>query len=423
MMKLSKALVMTLALIPLGFALAQDAIDAYSEARRALNRRDFDDAIAAFQGLRRDYPGSEYVGESYYWEAFALERNGNLERALDVIDVLLSEYPDADSAGDARALRIQVCADLARRGDTECAEAVSTTIRDPGQLDEATRMAAMNALLNMSADRAVPIAEQVATNRAQPLAIRKQALFVLADKADASRARDVLRAIALDMTDDREVRAQAVFWLSEVPGEETLDLLAEIAGSTSDGELANRAIFAISQHSDPRAWELLRDYAQNDALDTELRKQAIFWIGDEGGADALPFLVELYSSITNADLRRQVLFAVSETGSGDAKPWLLERARDTTEALDVRRQALFWAADVGVTAEELNGLYHSFDEPRLREHLIWLIAEEGGDDSVELLIDIARNDPDPEMRTKAIFWIGDSDDPRAAEYLLDLLQP
>jgi HEAT repeat protein len=122
-------------------------------------------------------------------------------------------------------------------------------------------------------------------------------------------------------------------------------------------------------------------------------------------------------------LRRQVLFAVSETGSADARPWLLERARDTTEALDVRRQALFWAADVGVTAEELNGLYHSFDEPRLREHLIWLIAEEGGDDSVELLIDIARNDPDPEMRTKAIFWIGDSDDPRAAEYLLDLLQP
>jgi hypothetical protein len=93
------------------------------------------------------------------------------------------------------------------------------------------------------------------------------------------------------------------------------------------------------------------------------------------------------------------------------------------ETLDVRRQALFWAADIGVTAEELNGLYRSFDEPRLREHLIWLIAEEGGDDSVELLIDIARNDPDPEMRTKAIFWIGDSDDPRAAEYLLDLLQP
>ena len=422
-MKLSKALVMTLALIPLGFAVAQDAADAYGDARRALNRRDFDDAITAFQALRRDYPGSEYVGESYYWEAFALERNGNLERALDVIDVLLSEYPDADSAGDARALRVQVCADLARRGDTECAEAVSTTFRDPGQLDEATRMAAMNALINMRADRAVPIAEQIATNHAQPAAIRKQALFVLADKANASEARDVLRAIALDTTDDREVRAQAVFWLSEVPGEETLDLLAEIAGSTSDGELANRAIFAISQHNDPRAWELLRDYAQNDTLDTELRKQAIFWIGDAGEADGLPFLVELYSSVTNPDLRRQILFAVSETGSPDAKPWLLDRARDTMAALDVRRQALFWAAEVGVTADELSELYRSFDEPGLREHLIWLIAEEGGDDSVELLIEIARNDPDPEMRTKAIFWIGDSDDPRAGEYLLELLQP
>jgi HEAT repeat protein len=414
---------MALALIPLGFAVAQDASDAYDDARRALNRRDFDDAITAFQVLRRDFPGSEYVGESYYWEAFALERNGNLEQAVDVIDVLLSEYPDADSAGDGRALRVQLCADLARRGDRECAEAVSTTVRDPGQLDEATRMAAMNALINMRADRAVPIAEQVATNRAQPAAVRKQALFVLADKADASRARDVLRAIALDTSDDREVRAQAVFWLSEVPGEETLDLLAEIADSTSDREFANRVIFAISQHDDPRSWEMLRNYARDDALDAELRKQAIFWIGDEGGADALPFLIELYSSITNVDLRRQILFAVSETGSPDAKPWLLERARDTTEALDVRRQALFWTAEVGITAEELTELYRSFDEPGFREHLIWLIAEEGGDDSVELLIEIARNDPDPDMRTKAIFWIGDSDDPRAAEYLLELLQP
>ena len=41
--------------------------------------------------------------------------------------------------------------------------------------------------------------------------------------------------------------------------------------------------------------------------------------------------------------------------------------------------------------------------------------------SLDLLLEIARSDPDPEMREKAVFWIGDSDDPRAEAFLLDVL--
>lgn len=425
-MKYLKIALVALAIATTAPVVAQDAEDAYRDARRELNRRNFDDAIAAFQALRRDYPESGYVGDSYYWEAFALERNGELERAVDVIDQQLSDYPTASTAGDARALRIQVCSDLARRGDGECAEAVAETVRDPGRLDDATRMAAVNALINMRADRAIPIASRVAANRDQPVAVRKQALFVLSDKAEDnagdSTARDVLRSIALDETDDTDVRAQAVFWLSEVPGEDTLEVLTEIVDTATSPELRDRAVFAISQHDDPQAMVLLRQIAENESFGVELRKRAIFWIGDEGGADALPFLTGLYDNLSDAELKRQVLFAVSETEAEAAKPWLLERARDTAAPVQVRRQALFWAAEAGLTAAELNALYQDFEEPGLREHLIWLISEEGGDGSLDLLFDIARNDPDPEMRQKAVFWIGDSDDPRATDFLLQLLE-
>lgn len=424
-MKYLRRLTMVLVLIPMSVVLAQSAEDAYRDARRALNRQQFDDAIAGFQALRREYPESTYAGDSFYWEAFALERNGNLEAAVELIDELLSEHPDASTTDEARALRVQVCSDLARRGDGECAALVSSTIRETDRLDMATRLAAVNALINMSAERAIPIASQVAVNREQPIEVRRQALFVLADKAedggDENTARDVLRSVALDETDAGEVRQQAVFWLSEIPGAQTLDLLSELVGSAVGLDIKERAIFALSQHDDPRAMELLRQYTTDDGLDTRLRKRAIFWIGEEGGAQSLPFLTEIYPGMTDPELREQVLFAISESDAEGSAAWLLERARDESESMQVRKRALFWATEAGLSADELSGLYQTTSEPELREHLIWLISDSGGQGSIEALLDIAENDPDLDMRTRAIFWLGESDDPRAADFLLKLL--
>ena len=408
---------------------AQDADDAYRDARRALNRQEFTAAIDAFQALRRDYPDARYVADSYYWEAFALERSGELQGAVAAVDTLLREHPEAATAGDARALRIRACSELARRGDGECAQLILETVRDPARLDEATRMAAVNALLNMRADRAIPIAAQVATNRGHRVAVRRQALFILADKAEdgntetQSLARETLRTVALDAGDDPEVRSQAVFWLSKVPGEDTLAMLAELVNSEADVELKKRAIFAISEHESSESMSLLRELAGNGALNIELRKQAIFWIGEEGEDRAVPFLMELYSTLDSAELKRQVLFAVAEAEAAESVDWLIARAEDPAETVDTRRQALFWAAEAGLPATRLASLYDRFAEPEIREHLIWLIADTGGAGALESLLQIARTDPDPDMRAKAIFWIGDSDDPRAAEYLIELLEP
>ena len=43
-------------------------------------------------------------------------------------------------------------------------------------------------------------------------------------------------------------------------------------------------------------------------------------------------------------------------------------------------------------------------------------------ESVDALMDIARNDDDQELRENAIFWLGQSDDPRVADFLLELIR-
>jgi tetratricopeptide (TPR) repeat protein len=410
----------------LGAAHAQDAEDLYRDARRALNRQDFGAAIDGFRQLRNAHPDSARVAESYYWEAFALERDGALDAAVAALDTLLREHPSAATADDARALRLQTCSELAGRGNNLCAADVASSVSNPAALDEATRRAAVNALINMRPERAVPLAMEVLASTAQPLDVRKQALFVLADKADGAHAdqvRDTLLETARDSTNDLELRGQAVFWLSEVPGDATLDALAELLNMPAEQGLAEAAVFAVAQIDTPRAATLLRDFAANETVQLELREQAVFWIAEEGGAQALPYLKELHETTPSAALKEQILFAATLTGEPAALDWLVARAGDTGEALETRKQALFWAADAGLPLEDLNTLYHGATEPELREHVIWLIAEHESEGALEELNEIARTDPDPDMRERAVFWLGDSDDARAEQYLRELLVP
>lgn len=347
-----------LALVPLAGAHAQTDEASYKAARGALNRQRFDEAVEGFRKLRSTYPTSGYVGDSYYWEAYALERGGHLEEAVSVLDKLPQEHPESQKMNDARALHVQICSELAKRGNGECAEAVWTAVGGPDA--DSLQMAAINALINMPPDRAVPLAMRVLENRKQPVEIRKHALFIIADKAgkggDAAATREILAKTALDKTDNLEVRNQAVFWLSQVRGDETIDTLMRVLDGAGGEELAKQAIFAMSQQHSPRAREQLKKIASDRNASIEIRKQALFWAAQNGG-------------MSDADL--------------------MQTYRETPEG-------------------------------ELRDQLIFLMSQSR---AIESLIQIARTDPDQERRKQAIFWLGQSRDPRAEQLLLELLEP
>ena len=61
-------------------------------------------------------------------------------------------------------------------------------------------------------------------------------------------------------------------------------------------------------------------------------------------------------------------------------------------------------------------------EPEIKEQLIFVLSQKSRDGkALEKLMDIAKNDKDEEMRSKAVFWLGQSRDPRAAKFLEDLI--
>ncbi|HEX6940598.1 MAG TPA: HEAT repeat domain-containing protein [Longimicrobiales bacterium] len=408
-------------------AAAARADSLYRAAREALNRNDYARAAALFGQVTARYPKSEHAADAYYWQAFSLYRKGgadDLRAALQLLERQKAAYPRAATLAESEALATRIRGQLARLGDADAAEsltkAAAGTATACSAEDDEVRTAALNALLQMDADRAVPILKKVLARRdACSATLRRKAVFLLSQKVTPET-----EAILLDLArndPDREVREQAVFWLSQVNTEKAVAALQQILTTSSDAQLHEKAIFALSQHRSEQAWRILRDYAARTDAPAKLRENAIFWIGQTGSAENARFLRELYARLDNQALKEKILFSLSQMRGQGNDRWLMEVALDTTAGIKLRKSALFWASQAGAPIAELTALYGRMPDREMKEQLIFIYSQRDEPAAVDQLIRIARGEADPELRKKAIFWLGQSRDPRAAEFLLEVI--
>jgi HEAT repeat protein len=412
-------------------AFPQDPADAlYRQGREALNREDWLTAARRFQQIRQSHPRSRYAADALYWEAFARYRTGRadqLRMALGGLDTQRSRYPDASTRRDADQLAARIQGELARQGDSRAAETVAVDARQAAQCrgrggDDDERMAALNALLQMDGDRAMPLLKSVLARRdACSETLRSKAVFLVSQKG-GGEAESVLLDVA--RTDpSAEVRGQAVFWLSQTGTERALDAIEQILRTTSDPEIQEKGIFALSQHRSPRAAQLLRAYAERDGAPTAMRDKAIFWIGQRASAENAAFLRGLFGRLRDDELKKKVLFSLSQMRGHGNERWLLNLAAEAGQPMEVRKQALFWAGQSGVALPEMVGLYDRVRDADLREHLIFVLSQRMREPAaMDKIIEIARRDPDRRMREKALFWLGQSRDPRAAQVLREVIE-
>ena len=120
-------------------------------------------------------------------------------------------------------------------------------------------------------------------------------------------------------------------------------------------------------------------------------------------------------------MKEKILFSLSQQrGLGNDK-WLIDIARNTRENIELRKKALFWAGQGAASADQLIGLYSTMPDADMREQLIFVYSQRHEKVMIDKLLEIAKTDRDPELRKKAIFWLGQSRDPRVQQFLLDLI--
>jgi hypothetical protein len=123
-------------------------------------------------------------------------------------------------------------------------------------------------------------------------------IFSLSQSRSAENSRWLLQQ-AKDRRLDGELRKSALFWAGQ-SGAAVSDLAEIYDSAENDRELRNQVIFVLSQRRrDAAAMDKLFEIAQRDS-DPELRKQAIFWLGQSGDARAAKLIEDIINKPTGA---------------------------------------------------------------------------------------------------------------------------
>jgi hypothetical protein len=128
---------------------------------------------------------------------------------------------------------------------------------------------------------------------------------------------------------------------------------------------------------------------------------------------------------TGDDDGGELITAATLADSAEVWPRLLGIARDPGTREETRRQAIFWLGQAAgeEAARGLDSLAaDGGGDIEIRKHAVFALSQRPADEGVPVLIRIARADLHPELRKTALFWLGQSEDPRALTLFEEILR-
>lgn len=141
-------------------------------------------------------------------------------------------------------------------------------------------------------------------------------------------------------------------------------------------------------------------------------------------AEAVTFLLGAARHARSTKAAESAVFAT--TLADGVEPWreLLGLARAEDASRKARKSAVFWVGQaVGERVTEgLVELVGDDDvDMEARETAVFALSQRSDAEAVPALIEIARSSPHPKLRRSAVFWLGQSEDPRALAWFEQVL--
>lgn len=130
-------------------------------------------------------------------------------------------------------------------------------------------------------------------------------------------------------------------------------------------------------------------------------------------------------SAENSHLNGDPLRPATLADSVTVWPTLLQLARNPQLSEDRRRTAIFWLGQAAGTeaTRALDSVVLDDSAGReVRKQAVFALSQRPSDDGVPALIRIAQTNRDPELRRTALFWLGQSEDPRAIDLFEQILR-
>ena len=250
--------------------------------------------------------------------------------------------------------------------------------------------------------------------------IRRSVISAAGNSRDEQPAWTFLLGIAKNDV-DWESRRTAVRRLGEFKRDDAADEIMKIYSNEANLDVKRAALRSLAETKNPRAQARLMEIARTES-NPELRKSAIRVMSDRGEG-AVDDLLKLYDSEQAADVKRSILQTLSDIKSTRVEDKLFEVAKGN-DAMDVRRQAIRLLGEraskrsfefLSATAQSTDG------NTEVQMQAVRAISERRADESVPILIKIAKTHPNQAVRKQAIRSLGESGDPRAIDFFKEVL--
>ena len=361
------------------------------------------DVRKAFGDLIVKYPKSKYVDDATYWVAYSWRFNDK-GKAVEAYKKFLKDYRDSNYYDDA-------VADLTRL-ETPAVVAGTPSPRATSSSPEMERLARdVDRLARGTGPAVAPgtwtHAPDVSRREDDPeLKMRVEALQALARSSKDGNTFALLKEIALDKDQPKEMRESAFYMLREFKDQDVTSVYLQVIRGDSDAKVKQNALYWMGQSGrdgSEKVFTLLKEIAVDTKQDREIRESAIYSLGQINRSDVANVLIQIARSDPDRKIRQTALY------------WIGQSARSDKEA------AFQVLKDFALDQKQ---------DREVRESAIYSLKEIKGEESLDLFIQIAKNDPDERIRSTALYWIGQSAnrDPEKVfkiykEFLQDKNQP
>lgn len=209
-------------------------------------------------------------------------------------------------------------------------------------------------------------------------------------------------------------------WIQNVNPAESVRLLAGFARGTE--KLRDSAVAAIAVHRDPEADCVLETFVAASQPE-ELRKKTVFWLGSARGRRGYEILDRLLREDPSPEVRSQAVFALSVSPEPAALQAMIRTSHDD-KSTHVRGQAIFWLAQKAqkkAAVEAIENAVENDPETEVKKQAVFAFSQMPADQGTPMLIHLAETNRNREVRKQAMFWLGQSKDPRALQFFEQVL--
>ena len=298
-----------------------------------------------------------------------------------------------------------------------------------GCQDASVQQEALTALLRLESDQIRSLRSVLERQDACSAHLRHQAVTWLA-RQGTEEAEGELTGVATSHS-DTNTRQWAILGLAEFGTSRAVDVLSTILRESEDDAVKSEAITALRYNPHEGATDVLTLFASEDKESEELREEAIAAFGARLSWKP-DNVMDNFGMIDSEKIRislLDVLGSKAQSGDREVTDWLFQKAVDRHYSLNVRTAALAaWSRGPSVDLEHLAESYAELEESSMKERIFYALYRKAESDSggapaiIDTMIALARMETDPEVRERAVYWLGRTGSERAAEFLMELLR-